>query len=213
MKLRRLLRIFLIAGLLLLALYLLLEKSLTGVILDTAYARAHALAVDTMNEAVRRSVAGQVSYDQLITVRTDDSGRITMLQANTARMNELAAEVALSAQAALNAGETPVVAVPLGAALKVPFLSGMGPRIHVALSPVGAVDASFHTEFEDAGINQTRHKIYLQLHAAVQLVLPTGAHPVAVNSQMMIAESVIVGEVPGSYTNVPEGELLDFGMQ
>ena len=207
----RVLRRLVLMVLLLLALYLLIQKSLTGVILDTAHAKAYALAVDTMNAAVRQSMGGGVAYEELIAVRTDAQGRVTMLQANTARMNELASSVALSAQEALAEDAAPRVSVPLGAALRVPFLSSLGPKIRVSITPVGAVSASFHTEFEAAGINQTRHKIYLQLHAAVQLVLPTGAQPVAVNTQMLIAESIIVGEVPGSYMNVPESEMLDFG--
>ncbi len=207
----RVLRRLVLIVLLLLALYLLIQKSLTGVILDTAHAKAYALAVDTMNAAVRQSMGGGVAYEELIAVRTDAQGRVTMLQANTARMNELASSVALSAQEALAEDAAPRVSVPLGAALRVPFLSSLGPKIRVSITPVGAVSASFHTEFEAAGINQTRHKIYLQLHAAVQLVLPTGAQPVAVDTQMLIAESIIVGEVPGSYMNVPESEMLDFG--
>jgi len=207
----RVLRRLVLIVLLLLALYLLIQKSLTGVILDTAHAKAYALAVDTMNAAVRQSMGGGVAYEELIAVRTDAQGRVTMLQANTARMNELASSVALSAQEALAEDAAPRVSVPLGAALRVPFLSSLGPKIRVSITPVGAVSASFHTEFEAAGINQTRHKIYLQLHAAVQLVLPTGAQPVTVDTQMLIAESIIVGEVPGSYMNVPESEMLDFG--
>lgn len=211
MRIKRCLRLSLLGILLLLAVYLLAQKSLTGVILDMAHAKAYALAVDTMNAAVRQSVGGGVGYEELVAVRTDAQGRVTMLQANTARMNELASAVALSAQRALAEDGVPRIYVPLGAALRVPFLSSWGPRIGVTLTPVGAVNASFHTEFEAAGINQTRHKIYLQLHATVRLVLPTGAQPVTVDTQMLIAESIIVGEVPQSYMNVPESEMLDFG--
>lgn len=211
MKLRRALRILLIALLLALALYLLIQKSLSRVILDTAHASAYALAVDTLNAAVRESVADGVPYEQLITVRTDESGRVSMLQANTARMNALASGIARDAQRALAEDTARQVSVPLGAALKAPFLAQLGPRIRVTLTPVGAVNVSFHTEFESAGINQTRHKIYLQLHAAVQLVLPTGTQPVSVDTQVLIAESIIVGGVPQSYISVPESEMLNFG--
>ena len=184
---KRLLRLLLLLALLGLAAWLLLQKSLSGVILDTAYARAYALTVDTLNGAVRQSVSAGVAYEELVTVRTDDSGRVTMLQANTARMNALAADIASQAQQALAEDAARHIRVPLG-----------------------AVTVSFHSEFETAGINQTRHKIYLLLHAAVQLVLPANARPVAVDSQLLIAESIIVGQVPGSYTNVPESEMLNF---
>ena len=201
LRLRRALRILLLIALLGSVLYLLLEKSLTQVILNTAYAKAYAIAVETMNEAVRESLQSGAAYEDLITVRTDGAGRITMLAANTARMNELAVSVALRAQPT---GDSASIAVPLGAALKAPFFSSLGPRVPVRLSPVGSVSAAFATEFEAAGINQTRHKIWLEMRAVVRLVLPTGAKAVDVQTQILIAESIIVGDVPDSFINIPD---------
>ena len=203
---RRLLRIIVILLLFLSALYLFLERNLTHVILDTAYTRADAIAVETMNEAVQKTLTPSVDYAELISVRTDTAGRVTMLQANTVHMNELAVNIALAAQDALSMRDESTISVPLGAALKAPFLSSFGPRIPVRLVPVGAVNASFATEFESAGINQTRHKIWLEMHATVRLVLPTGAKAVSVDTQILIAESIIIGEVPSSYIHVPDTE-------
>ena len=76
-----------------------------------------------------------------------------------------------------------------------------------------AVSAAFSTEFESAGINQTRHKIYLSLQTSVRLVIPSGARQVLLQSQVLIAESIIVGEVPQSYVSVPEtGDALNFAI-
>ena len=207
------LRITVTALVVLAAVYLLLERNLTGVILDTAYTRAHALAVETMNEAVQKTLTPGVPYEQLISVHTDNAERVTMLQANTVRMNELAVSVALKAQEALSMRDESSISVPLGAALHVPFLASFGPRILVRLVPVGAVNATFATEFESAGINQTRHKIWLEIHATVRLVLPTGAKAVAVDTQILIAESIIIGEVPSSYIHVPDtDDTLNFAV-
>ncbi|MBR5230869.1 MAG: sporulation protein YunB [Clostridia bacterium] len=213
LKPRRIIRISVILLLLLSAAYLMLERNLTQVILDTAYTRAHALAVETMNEAVQSTLMPGVAYEELVAVRVDAQGKVTMLQANTVRMNELAVHIALAAQEALTERDEPTITVPLGAALQVPFLSSVGPRITVGLLPVGAVKASFATEFESAGINQTRHKIWLEMHAAVRLVLPTGAKAVNVDTQILIAESIIIGEVPSSYIHVPEtDDSLNFAV-
>ena len=201
---RRLLRLILLLLLLSTAAYLFLERNLTHVILDTAYTRAHAIAVETMNEAVQSTLTPDISYEQLITVHTDAQGRVTMLQANTMRMNELAVHIALAAQEALSMRDESRISVPLGAALNAPFFSSLGPRLSVRLVPIGAVKASFATEFESAGINQTRHKIWLEMHATVRLVLPTGAKAVSVDTQILIAESIIIGEVPSSYIHVPD---------
>ncbi|MBR6185979.1 MAG: sporulation protein YunB [Clostridia bacterium] len=190
-----------------------LEKNLEGVILDMAHARAEAMAVEYMHEAVREVLGDEVTYEDMITVRTDAQGRVTMLQANAVRMNELATLTALKAQAKLESADAQSVTIPLGAALGVPFLSAMGPRVQVRVVPVSAVSAAFSTEFESAGINQTRHKIYLSLRASVRLVIPSSARQVSLTSQVLIAESIIVGAVPESYVQVPDlDSALDFAV-
>ena len=142
--------------------------------------------------------------------RWDAQGRVSMLRANTMRMNELAARTALLAEEELNSAENQFVEIPLGAALGVRFLSGFGPRLEVQILPVGAVHTSFDTEFETAGINQTRHKIFLNLRATVSLIVPTGSQLVEVTSTVPIAESIIVGEVPDSFVDVNnEEDMLD----
>ena len=106
--------------------------------------------------------------------------------------------------------ENQFVSIPLGAALGVTILAGSGPRIRVQILPVGAVSALFSTEFQSAGINQTRHKILLTLEATVRLVIPNGVEEVAVSSQMAVAESIIVGLVPDSFVDVNnDSEMLN----
>ena len=209
LRLRRALRILLLIALLGSVLYLLLEKSLTQVILNTAYAKAYAIAVETMNEAVRESLQSGAAYEDLITVRTDGAGRITMLAANTARMNELAVSVALRAQSALETRDSASIAVPLGAALKAPFFSSLGPRVPVRLSPVGSVSAAFATEFEAAGINQTRHQVVIEAEVELNVLAPGSETTLTVSSQISVAETVLIGNVPDSYTYLDtQGENL-----
>lgn len=191
----------------------LLEKNLEALILDMAYARAEAMAAEYINEAVREIMGGQITYEDMITVRTDGAGRVTMLQANAVRMNELATVTAMHAQARLESAEAQSISIPLGAALGIPFFSALGPRVQVRIVPVSAVTTAFSTEFESAGINQSRHKIYLSLRTVVRLVIPSGARQVTLNGQVLIAESIIVGEVPQSYVNVPEmSDALNFAL-
>ena len=210
---RKILRAMVIALLLLSALLLVLEKNLETVILNLAHARAGAIAVTYMNEAVQEVMQGGVSYEEMMEVKTDSQGRVTLIRANAARMNELAGATALKAQEKLESAEAQSVDVPLGAALGIPFFSAMGPKIQVRILPVSAVTAAFSTEFESAGLNQSRHKIYLSLDATVRLVIPTGAKQAAIGSQILIAESIIVGDVPQSYVNVRDmDDSLNFAI-
>lgn len=204
------LRWLLIAGLLLAAGLIAMEQNLSQTMLDMAFARAYSMAVETINRAVKEVTAKGITYEELIDAQTDAQGRISMLRANTMRMNELAARTALLAEEELNSAENQFVEIPLGAALGVRFLSGFGPRLEVQILPVGAVHTSFDTEFETAGINQTRHKIFLNLRATVSLIVPTGSQLVEVTSTVPIAESIIVGEVPDSFVDVNnEEDMLD----
>jgi len=209
----RVIRLCLVILLTVVALGMLLERNLEGVILDMAHARAEAMAVEYMHQAVRDVMGDSVAYEDMITVRTDQAGKITMLAANAVRMNDLATVTALKAQAKLESAEAQSISIPLGAALGVPFLSALGPRVQVKIVPVSAVSAAFSTEFESAGINQTRHKIYLSLHTTVRLVIPSGAKQVSLQSQVLIAESIVVGEVPESYVQVPDmSDALNFAL-
>lgn len=195
-------RVLIIALLLLLAGAILMEQNLSQTMLDLAYARAYSMAVETINEAVMEIVGQGVSYEELIDTTMDATGHVSMLRANTMRMNELASRTAILAEGELNSAENQFVEIPLGAALGVRFLSGFGPRINVQILPVGAVHTNFETEFEAAGINQTRHKIFLSLRATVSLIVPTGSEVVEVKTTVPIAESIIVGEVPDSFVDV-----------
>ena len=200
-----------ISGLLLAAGVLFVESNLTKIVLSLAQAQARALAVQTLNEAASELLSsGGITYDTLMHVTADESGQVRLIQANTPEMNRLAAEVSLLAQARLQDKRDQAVHVPLGSAVGLTLFAGAGPKIQVRILPVGSVHAEFHTDFQTAGINQTRHRVSLVLTAQVQLVIPTGAQTVEVTTQVAMAESIIVGEVPDTFTDVGDDmDMLD----
>lgn len=187
-----------------------LDGNLTRVVLSLADARARSLAVQVLNEAVEETLASGVKYDQLMIVSTGEDGHVRLIQANTAEMNRLASHVTLLAQQRLEALEEQAISVPLGSALGVPILAGSGPKIQVQILPVGAVIPRFDTEFQTAGINQTRHKVILTLTATVRLVIPTGSSTLQATTQMAVAESIVVGQVPDSFVDLnTDSDMLD----
>lgn len=204
-------RTVMLGGLVLMAIFMALEQNLSQTLLDMAFAKAYSMAVETLNRAVHAVTDDGVRYEELVDTQMDAQGRVSMLRANTMRMNALAAQTAMVAEQELNSTENQSVEIPLGAALGIRFLSGFGSRISVQILPVGAVSTAYDTEFETAGINQTRHKIFLSLRATVSLIIPTGSQLVEVESTMLIAESIIVGDVPESFVDVSDqNDMLDF---
>ena len=212
-KLRRRIALLILAAVLLLLSggVLLVEQNLTRVVLSLAQAQARAMAVRILNEAAAELLStGEVTYDSLMQVTTDDRSQVRLIQANTPEMNRLAAQVSLLSQEKLHTTRDQAVHIPLGSALGLTLFAGAGPKINVRILPVGSVHAEFHTDFQTAGINQTRHRISLTLTAQVQLVIPTGAQTVEASTQVAMAESIIVGEVPETFTDVGNDmDMLD----
>lgn len=206
------LRLFL-AVLLPLALFFWADANLRPVILTMAEAQARVMAVQAMNDAVFDVMRSDGLYDDLMTVVLDEKGRVAVMRADTARMNELATTSALRVQQNLSKIAEAGISIPLGAALGVQLFAGSGPRITVKIVPVGAVSTDFKSEFSAAGINQTRHRIFLRIDTTVQMVIPTGTQTAQVSAHVPVAESIIVGEVPDSFVDVANEEdmlnLLD----
>ncbi|MDD6051268.1 MAG: sporulation protein YunB [Clostridiales bacterium] len=190
---------------------LLVERNLTRVVLNLAQAQARAMAVRILNESAAELLStGAVTYDSLMHVTADADGQVRLIQANTPEMNRLAAQASLLAQSKLQEKRESSVLIPLGSALGLTLFAGAGPRIEVRILPVGSVHAEFETDFQTAGINQTRHRVSLALRARVQLVIPTGAQTVEATTQVAMAESIIVGEVPETFTDVGDDtNMLD----
>jgi len=194
-------RTILLIGIPLMA-FLWAEANLRPVLLTMAEARARVMAVRAMNDAVFELIGDAEPYDGLMSIAMDGAGRVSMMQANTARMNELSANAAQLVQRNLDALVPKGIPVPLGAALGPRLLAGIGPSVTVRASSVGAVSTEFVSEFTSAGINQTRHRIFLTITSSIRLVIPTGAKVITVYAQMPVAESIIVGEVPKSFIEI-----------
>ena len=196
---RRRLRRLLLLALLLSAALLLTERNLRPLVFALAQARSAAMATKVLSAAVDEALGDGVAYDDLMNVRMDERGQVALLSANTMRMNRLAQSAGAAAQRMLEQMSSERVTVPLGAALGLTLLAGSGPESPVSIVPVGSVSTSFKTEFEACGINQTRHKVYLELTASIRIVIPTGAKTTEVAANMLVAESIIVGAVPEGF--------------
>lgn len=208
-KRRRRSRRFLLFALLLCAGLMLMERNFKPLVFSLAEARSASMASQVLYGALAEAIEDGVSYADLMSVHMDDRGQVALLSANTVAMNRLADRAGQAALRRLGDMSSERVSVPLGAALGLTLLAGSGPGIPVSIVPIGSVSTEFATEFEACGINQTRHKVYLQLTASIRIVIPTGAKTTQVSANMLVAESIIVGSVPEGFVgyDLNEAEL------
>ena len=183
------------------ALGILIDRNIRPIALAAAEGHARSIASEALSGAVK-ACAQDVSYTDVVRVLYDERGRVSMLQADSAHMNRIAADAASTAQSYLaRIGETEI-GIPLGTLFGDPILAGFGPVTRIKVIPAGSVTSSFSTNFSAAGINQTRHEISLRLTADVSVVVPVGARDISVSVTVPIAESIIVGDVPRDYANI-----------
>lgn len=186
--------------LVLLAVYMLVDSMIRPAIVSLAESKLKAIAVTAMNDAVRKTVGGSgVNYSDLMDIEKDGDGNISIINANTVLLNELAAETATAAQNnILNAGQQGI-SIPLGTVFGGPLLTGRGPAIIVKFEPAGSVTTNIKDELDAAGINQTSHRIYFILNASIRIIVGNISQTVDVSSNVLISETIIVGKVPQTY--------------
>ncbi|MBO3445807.1 sporulation protein YunB [Clostridium sp. CCUG 7971] len=184
--------------------FIYVDTSLRPTITVLAETKALELANRSINKAVGEIVKDKINYSDLINTKLDSQGKITMMQSNTIMMNKIASDIALQIQDELKQVKTTTSYIPIGTALKSPILAKYGPKLKVSIEPIGTVSVDFKTDFESSGINQTRHRIYLEAKTQVKVVIPLTTSTKEIKSQIPICETIIVGDVPGSYVNIPK---------
>lgn len=167
---------------------------------EMAKAEVNRAVTHIVNGAVNATLAEQaIAYQDMVTLQTDHSGRITALTSNSTEMNRLRSEIMddiVSQVSLLDSGE---LGVPMGNLTPFTTLSGKGPALPVRVLSVGTADAAFRNVFTDAGINQTYHQIVLDVTVDLTLLIPGGTVETSVSTQVNVAETVIVGQVPDAY--------------
>ena len=152
---------------------------------------------EAVNEAIQN---GDISYERLISLEKDSEGKITAVHSNMAAFNRLQAQILDIILAKIDQVSARELSIPIGTLTGSALLAGRGPRIRVRMESVGSSTARFNNQFESAGINQTKHQIILEVEVSVAILLPGFTTATKVSTAVTVAETVIVGAVPDTYT-------------
>jgi len=168
-------------------------------------------AVNRVSEAVSSAVADcvierQLGYDDFITLEKDEEGRISSLTGSVISLSQLKRDLVNDLIGKLDGLKEEEFGIPLGTLTGWIIFSGKGPMIQMELLSVGDVTVETRHEFEDAGINQTLHQIYLDVSSTIYLMIPGELLSRETVSSVCVAETVIIGEVPDTYLYLGNGE-------
>lgn len=157
-----------------------------------------------VNDVIEQEILkGSFDYTKLVTLEKDSDGSISALLTNTAMLNTLSTKISNGVYKQVDDQVFTDLEFPVGNALGGVLFSGVGPNFKVRILSIADVNTAFSNDFESVGINQTRHKIYLNIAVEVNIMIPGYAEDtVTVSDQVAVCETIIVGRVPNMYAEI-----------
>ena len=197
---RRLLFCVILIGLAGMAFFFTLRSKYYAVITSLAQTQVTNATSDLINDAVSKQISsGNIAYDRIVYFEKDINGRITALKTNIGEVNSLKTQTLNTINEEILDTDDFDIGVPIGSLFVPEFLSGRGPRIPVRILSVRNSDATFDSSFVQAGINQTLHQLNMCVLVDVTILVLGRTVSFTVTSQVVVAETIIVGDVPDTY--------------
>ncbi len=155
---------------------------------------------DLINDAVAAQIdTGNIQYDRIVYFEKDLNGRITALKTNIGEVNRLKTETLNIINDEILATDNVDLGIPLGSLFFPELLSGRGPEIPVRILSIRNSDANFESCFTQAGINQTLHQLNMSVLVDVSVLVLGRTISFTVASEVVVAETIIVGDVPDTF--------------
>ena len=199
-KVRSLFHFALLVLVLCFALFLMFRSRYRDIIRELAQTQVKNTTSDLTNDAIAKQIAeGVIQYDRIVFFEKDLEGRITALKTNMSEVNRLKTDILNIINDEILALDTSDIGIPLGSLFFPELLSGKGPAIPVHILSIRNSDASFSSNFVQAGINQTLHQLTMLVSVDVAVLVLGQTGSFTVTSEVVVAETVIVGDVPNTF--------------
>lgn len=176
-------------------------KSIGPIIEKQCRNMAKSIATKVSNSETTE-VMKNYTYDDLIIITKDKAGNIKMVGTNIITVNEIISDIPLHIQEQLEKTENSSFNIRLGSFLGSRLFAGRGPKFKIKMEVIGNLDTDLKSEFTSAGVNQTLHKIYLEIKCNVIILTPFETMEEQIVNQVLLAEGLIVGDVPNAYYNL-----------
>ncbi|NRT79437.1 MULTISPECIES: sporulation protein YunB [Clostridium] len=178
---------------------------------EIATIMAKSQTLDIINKKSVDILSKDFKYDEMVKIEKDNQGNIILIQADTGKLNYIAAELSTECNKELSDMKNTAIKVPLGWMSDKSAFYNVGPKISVEIEPIGNISTSYESKFESAGINQTRHKIYLNVTAKIRLRLPLRNQDAEVSTQVPVSDTIIVGKIPNTTLGFPTNDQSKSG--
>lgn len=197
-------------GMVLTGLLVIMDLSFRPIIETVNAYECHEMVTRVINDAVLAELENEnADYSKLVNLTTNADGEVISLESNVMNINKLKTRIAQRLEREIERLSEVDIQIPIGTLLGIQLLHGKGFSVGMTVQPMGFTTASIISEFSDAGLNQTLHRIVIEINAEVDAIIPGFSTRVPVKTTIVAAETVIVGRVPNAYTHVVASESLD----
>ncbi|NLP13724.1 MAG: sporulation protein YunB [Clostridium sp.] len=185
------------------------ESKIRHSVIEISEHKTKSIINNVVSNAVNENFPDSINYEDIIIINRDERNRINSIQTDIVRLNKIFANLSLDIQENLSELKNQRISIPIGVIFGNSVFSAEGPNIGVKVIPSGSVETDFKSEFTSAGINQTRHRIYLEVKTMVGIVIPFTKKNTEIITCIPVAETVIIGDVPYYYRGSYEDIYLD----
>lgn len=176
-------------------------RAINPIIDNLCMDKAKNLATKISNEQAT-NVMNKYKYEDFVNVERDSNGNIVMIQTNAKNVNEVISDIPNKIVEELEKQAESYISIHLGSVFGNKLLANLGPELKIKIENIGNVTTKLESKFSSQGINQTLHRIYLNLECEVTILTPYDSINEKIDNQVLIAESVIIGNIPSSYYNI-----------
>ena len=206
---RRLVAAFSVIVAIVVAVCVFISRNVNPMILILSDEKIKAMTNDAINSAVLEVMAENTATEYMSIVRDSDDN-IKSVDIDAVTVSELAEKITIRAQQKINDAGQDGIKIPLGSLSGVTLFTGLGPDINIKIYLVGSTQTKIISTFTDSGINQTLHRLYLDVTGAVAVAIPGLPSRVKTSAQVLMGEMIIIGAVPPTYLHAATiGDMLD----
>lgn len=202
---KRLGRKLIALGLILAGIFIIIDMRVRPIIERTSTYQCQVLAARIINETLYNELGDDYDYGSLVKLTADESGNIASIESDMYNINRLKTHSSLLINEAIQKIPAHQLNISLGTVSGINMLFGTGPDLPVRIAPRGYANAVLVSKFTSAGINQTLHQIIMEITADITVIIPGYTKTVMVTTDFLVAETVIIGNVPDSYTHIISG--------
>ncbi|MGN1013600.1 MAG: sporulation protein YunB [Clostridia bacterium] len=186
-------------------------KVIEPILIQFTQANAYTLAMKSTEQAIRSNLQN-ITYDSIISEITDENGKIVALRTNTNELNRISNNLAIDIEGNIAKQDESSIKIPLALFFNTGIFGGAGVRVKIKTVPLGDTKIECISQFDSVGINQTRHRIVLNIKTYFTIIAPVYLRNECYEKEVVLAETILNGDIPNTYYNLDlqkEDELIN----